>query len=93
MNNFDEIRTELDTIGSELTTLRQRRLPPRLEPIAAPDGLSYEDLAPGYAYRCRCGNEVTTRTPLESIVCTKCGSAMQPSDDALPRGRDPPHRL
>ena len=70
--------------------VKKPRLLPKLEPIAKSDGLSYEDLAPGYAYRCTCGHRAETKRPLESIICAKCGNQMQPTDDVPQGGLDPP---
>ena len=57
--------------------ITQPRLLPQLEPIAKSDGLTFADLTPGHVYRCQCGHTAETKTRLESVVCTKCGSAIK----------------
>ena len=57
---------------------KQPRLLPRLEPIRETDALDFADLVT--RYRCQCGNIAQTGIRLDAIVCTRCGSAMKPTE-------------
>lgn len=55
---------------------KQPRLLPALAPIREADALTLDALTT--RYRCRCGNTAETGIKLESVTCTRCGSAMKP---------------
>lgn len=55
--------------------VKQPRLLPNLAPIREHDSLTLDDLTT--RYKCRCGNSAETGIRLESVVCTRCGAAME----------------